>query len=157
MPKLSINIETNYGTLTVQGDSQQEILEALELLSEDFLMQINEKVSLLELKQVEDELKGIIRFTNQGPVIVTRAELSHYENIGLIIYSMKHHEATSKQLRERLEASGKEVIVPARLNEMKKRGHIFKPSGKGSEYKLTAKGLEWVEDEVLEKLRRETD
>ena len=155
MPKLSINIETNYGTLTVQGDSQQEIMNALDLLTEDFLEQVNEKISLLALKQVEDELKGIIRFTTQGPVIVTRAELSHYETIGLIIYSMKHHEATSKQLRERLEASGKDVIVPARLNEMKKRGHIFKPSGKGSEYRLTAKGLEWVEEEVLEKLRRE--
>ena len=155
MPKLSINIETNYGTLTVQGDSQQEILDALDLLTEDFLEQVNDKISLLELKQVEDELKGIIRFTTQGPVIVTHAELSHYEIIGLLIYAMKNHEATSKQLRERLEASGKEVIVPARLNEMKKRGHIFKPSGKGSEYRLTSKGLEWVEEEVLEKLRKE--
>ena len=155
MPKLSINIETNYGTLTVQGDSQKEILDALDLLTKDFLEQVNEKVSLLELKQVEDELKGIIRFTTQGPVIVTHAELSHYEIIGLLVYAMKHHEATSRQLRERLEASGKDVIVPARLNEMKKRGHIFKPSGKGSEYRLTAKGLEWVEEEVLEKLRRE--
>ena len=98
-----------------------------------------------------------MRVTADGPVIVTRAELSHYEIIGLILYSMKHHEATSKQIRDRIEASGKEVIVPARLNEMKKRGHVFRPSGKGSEYRLTAKGLEWMEEEVLEKLRREED
>jgi len=32
---------------------------------------------------------------------------------------------------------------------------VFRPSGKGSEYRLTAKGLEWMEEEVLEKLRRE--
>lgn len=155
MPKLSINIDTNYGTLTVQGDSQKEILEALDLLTEEFLEQINEKVSLLDLKETENELEGIIRFTTQGPVIVARSELSHYEIIGLILYSMKYHEATSKQLRDRIEASGKDVIVPARLNEMRKRGHVFKPSGKGSEYKLTSKGLEWMEEEVLEKLRRE--
>jgi phosphoglycerate-specific signal transduction histidine kinase len=155
MPKLCINIETNYGTLTVQGDSQEEILEALDLLTEDFLEQVNEKVALLELKDVESELDGIVRVTTEGPVIVTRAELSHYEIIGLVLYSMRHHEATSKQLRDRIEASDKEVIVPARLNEMKKRGHVFRPSGKGSEYRLTAKGLEWMEEEVLEKLRRE--
>ena len=157
MPKLCINIETNYGTLTVQGDSQEEILEALDLLTDDFIEQVNEKVALLELKDIESELDGIVRVTSDGPVIVTRAELSHYEIIGLILYSMKHHEATSKQIRDRIEASGKEVIVPARLNEMKKRGHVFRPSGKGSEYKLTAKGLEWMEEEVLEKLRREED
>lgn len=157
MPKLCINIETNYGTLTVQGDSQEEILEALDLLTDDFIEQVNEKVALLELKDVESELDGIVRVTTDGPVIVTRAELSHYEIIGLILYSMRHHEATSKQIRDRIEASGKDVIVPARLNEMKKRGHVFRPSGKGSEYKLTAKGLEWMEEEVLEKLRREED
>ncbi len=155
MPKLCINIETNYGTLSVQGDTREEILEALDLLSEDFLEQVNEKISLLELKDVENELNGIMRFTSQGPVIVTHAELSHYEVVGLILYSMKHHEATSKQLRDRIEASGKDVIVPARLNEMQKRGHVFRPSRKGSEYRLTAKGLTWVEEEVLEKLRRE--
>jgi len=157
MPKLCINIETNYGTLTVQGDSQEEILEALDLLTDDFIEQVNEKVALLELKDVESELDGIVRVTSDGPVIVTRAELSHYEIIGLILYSMKHHEATSKQIRNRIEASGKEVIVPARLNELKKRGHVFRPSGKGSEYRLTAKGLEWMEEEVLEKVRREED
>jgi hypothetical protein len=157
MPKLCISIETNYGTLTLQGDSQEEILEALDLLTEDFLEQVNEKVQLLELKDAESELDGIVRFTVQGPVIVTRAELSHYEVVGLILYSMKHHEATSKQLRDRIEASGKAVIVPARLNEMQKRGHVFRPSRKGSEYRLTAKGLEWMEEEVLEKLRREED
>lgn len=155
MPKLSINIETNYGTLTVQGDSQEEILSALELLTEDFLEQVNEKVSLLELKDIQSELNGIVRVTAEGPVIVTHSELSHYEIIGLILYSMKHHEATSKQLRDRIEASGKEVIVPARLNEMQKRSHVFRPSRKGSEYRLSAKGLQWMEEEVLERLRRE--
>ena len=52
MPKLCINIETNYGTLTVQGDSQKEILEALDLLTDDFIEQVNEKVALLELKDI---------------------------------------------------------------------------------------------------------
>ena len=125
------------------------------MLTENFLEQVNDKIELLGLKQMENELKGIIRFTTQGPVIITHAELSHYEILGLIIYAMKHHEATSKQLRGRLESSGKDVVVPARLNEMKKRGYVFKPSEKASEYKLKSKRLEWVEEEVLGKLRKE--
>ncbi len=154
MPKLQLNIETDYGTLTVSGDTQEEILDALGLLTDDFLDKISEKLSILDLKQTEDRLRNIVRIGQNGPVIVTRAEISHYEAIGLVLYSMKNQEATSKKIRERLEASGKEVIVAARLNEMRKRGHIFKPSGKGSEYRLTSKGMAWVDDDVVEKIRK---
>ena len=154
MPKLQLNIETDYGTLTVSGNIQEEILEALALLTDDFLDKISEKLSILDLKQTEDRLRNIVRIGQNGPVIVTRAEISHYEAIGLVLYSMKNQEATSKKIRERLEASGKDVIVAARLNEMRKRGHIFKPSGKGSEYRLTSKGMAWVDDDVIEKIRK---
>ena len=154
MPKLQLNIETDYGTLTVSGDTQEEVLEALALLTDDFLDTISEKLSILDLKQTEDRLRNIVRIGQNGPVIVTRAEINHYEAIGLVLYSMKNQEATSKKIRERLEASGKEVIVAARLNEMRKRGHIFKPSGKGSEYRLTSKGMAWVDDKVVEKIRK---
>ncbi len=154
MPKLQLNIETDYGTLTVSGDTQEEILEALSLLTDDFLDEISDKLSVLDLKQTEDRLRNIVRIGQNGPVIVTRAEISHYEAIGLVLYSMKNQEATSKKIRERLEASGKDVIVAARLNEMRKRGHVFKPSGKGSEYRLTSKGMAWVDDEVVEKIRK---
>ncbi|MES0324583.1 MAG: hypothetical protein ABUK18_01725 [Candidatus Bathyarchaeia archaeon] len=154
MPKLQLNIETDYGTLTVSGDTQEEILEALSLLTDDFLDEISDKLSVLDLKQTEDRFRNIVRIGQNGPVIVTRAEISHYEAIGLVLYSMKNQEATSKKIRERLEASGKDVIVAARLNEMRKRGHVFKPSGKGSEYRLTSKGMAWVDDEVVEKIRK---
>ena len=154
MPKLQLNIETDYGTLTVSGDTQEEILDALSLLTDEFLDEISDKLSVLDLKQTEDRLRNIVRIGQNGPVIVTRAEISHYEAIGLILYSMKNQEATSKKIRERLEASGKDVIVAARLNEMRKRGHVFKPSGKGSQYRLTSKGMAWVDDEVVEKIRK---
>jgi phosphoglycerate-specific signal transduction histidine kinase len=154
MPKLQLNIDTDYGTLTVSGDTQEEVLDALALLTDDFLDKVSEKLSILDLKQTEDRLRNIVRIGQNGPVIVTRAEISHYEAIGLVLYSMKNQEATSRRIRERLEASGKEIIVAARLNEMRKRGHIFKPSGKGREYRLTSKGMAWVDDEVVEKIRK---
>jgi len=65
---------------------------------------------------------------------------------------MKNFEATSKQIRERLVSSGKKVTVAARLHEMRTRGHVFKPEKKGSMYKLTSKGVKWIEDDVLRRL-----
>ena len=154
VPKLQLNIETNYGTLTVSGDTQEEVLATLDLLTDNFLDQISDKLILLDLKQTKDRLQNIVRIGQNGPVIVTRTDISHYAAIGLILFSMKNQEATSKKIRERLEASGKEVIVAARLNEMRKRNHVFKPSGKGSEYRLTSKGIAWVNDEVIEKIKK---
>lgn len=154
MPRLQLNIETDYGTIIVSGETQEELLEALELITDDFLDKIKEKLEVLEVKQTEDRLHNIVRVGQSGPIIVTRVELSHYEAIGLILYSMKNHEASSKLIRELLVESGKEVIVAARLNEMGKRGHVFKPVGKGSEYRLTSKGIAWLEEEVIEKIRK---
>ncbi len=157
MAKLNINIETKYGSITVSGDTQKEIIEALDLLTEGFMDQIKERLDILELKETEDKLHNIVHITPNGPVIVTRNDLNHYESIGLILYAMKNQEATSKKLRERLQASGKEIIVAARLNEMRKRGHIFKPSAKGSEYRLTSKGLIWLDEEVVEKIKKNSN
>jgi phosphoglycerate-specific signal transduction histidine kinase len=154
MGKLNISIDTKYGSITVSGDTPQEILDSLDMLTEGFLDQVKDRLNLLELKETEDKLHDIVHITPNGPVIVTREELNHYESIGLILYSMKNQEATSKKLRARLEASGKEIIVAARLNEMRKRGHVFKPSSKGSEYRLTSKGMAWVDEEVIERIKK---
>ncbi len=154
MKKLNITIETKYGSITVTGDDPEELLESLDMLTDGVIDQINDKLGNLELKQTEDKLHNIVHITPNGPVIVSRDELNHYESIGLILYAMKNQEATSKKLRERLEASGKEIIVAARLNEMRKRGHVFKPSSKGSEYRLTSKGMAWVDEDVLGKIKK---
>lgn len=154
MGKLNISIDTKYGSITVSGDTQKEILDSLDMLTDGFLDQVKDRLNLLELKETEDKLHNIVHITPQGPVIVTRYELNHYESIGLVLYAMKNQEATSKKLRARLEASGKDIIVAARLNEMRKRGHIFKPSSKGSEYRLTSKGMAWLDEDVIEKIRK---
>jgi phosphoglycerate-specific signal transduction histidine kinase len=154
MGRLNVTINTKYGKITVSGDSPKEILESIDMLTQDFLDQITDRLTLVELKDTHDKLKNIIHITQSGPVIVSREDLNHYESIGLILYAMKNHEATSKKLRERLEASGKNIIVAARLNEMRKRGHIFRPGSKGSEYKLTSKGLAWVDEGVIGKMKK---
>ena len=154
MARLKISIDTKYGKITVSGDSPKEIIDSLDMLTEDFLDKVNERMSFLELKETEDKLNNIVHMTPNGPVIVTRSELNHYESLGLIPYAMKNQKATSKKLKERLEASGKDIIVAARLNEMRKRGHVFKPSSKGSEYRLTSKGMAWVDEVVIGKIKK---
>ena len=68
---------------------------------------------------------------------------------------MKDQQATSREILERLASSGRTVIVAARLHEMRDRGHVFKPNVKGSEYEFTAKGVKWIADEVLTRLKDE--
>jgi hypothetical protein len=147
-----VTIKTGYGAMEVSGESPEEVLEGLGWLTHELISQINERASEATAYEAEDSLKGIIRVDLEGPTIVSREELSHYEAIGLILYAMKNFEATSKQIRERLVSSGKKVTVAARLHEMRTRGHVFKPEKKGSMYKLTSKGVKWIEDDVLARL-----
>jgi hypothetical protein len=151
-PRLRVTIKTGYGSVEVSGESPEEVLEGLGWLSHEFVSQISERVSDATSFEAEDSLNGIIRVDREGPTIVSSEELSHYEAIGLILYAMKNYEATSKQMRERLVSSGKKVTVAARLHEMRDRGHVFKPDNKGSMYKLTTKGVKWIEEDVLRRL-----
>ena len=151
-PRLRVTIKTSYGAMEVSGESPEEVLEGLGWLTHELISQINERASEVAASEAEDSLNGIIRVDREGPTIVSREELSHYEAIGLILYAMKNFEATSKQMRERLVSSGKKVTVAARLHEMRTRGHVFKPEKKGSMYKLTSKGVKWIEEDVLRRL-----
>jgi hypothetical protein len=151
-PRLKVTIKTSYGAMEVSGESPEEVQEGLGWLTHELVSQINERASELAASEAEDTLKGIIRVDREGPTIVSREAMSHYEAIGLILYAMKNYEATSKQIRERLVSSGKKVTVAARLHEMRNRGHVFKPDNKGSLYKLTTKGVKWIEEDVLRRL-----
>lgn len=151
-PRLKVTIKTSYGAMEVSGESPEEVQEGLGWLTHELVSQINERASEVAASEAEDSLNGIIRVDREGPTIVSREELSHYEAIGLILYAMKNFEATSKQMRERLVSSGKKVTVAARLHEMRTRGHVFKPEKKGSMYKLTSKGVKWIEEDVLRRL-----
>jgi len=44
-------------------------------------------------------------------------------------------------------------MVPARLNEMTKKGRVFKPDPNRPEFKLTVQGERWIEEEVLARSR----
>jgi len=154
MTRIKLGIRTPFGEIEVSGETTSEVLNALETLDQEFLAEVNNRVSALLAKQARDNLKGIVDVGREGPVIVTKKKLSHYAAIGLILYSLKEHQASSRELKKRLAASGKKVTVPARLHEMRKRGHIFKPVAKAPYYKLSTKGVKWIEEEVLPPLTK---
>jgi len=124
----------------------------LELVPENFVEKLSDFVS----KQVDSKRRAAQRHSrtdNRRSVIVTRENLTHYEAVGLILYASDDRRNTASQIQKLLENSGIKSMVPARLNEMTKRGQVFKPDPAKPEFKLTIQGERWVEEEVLTKLR----
>ena len=152
MKKIEAHIKTPFGEIVVEGESPQEVLSILETFPEDFMEKVSNAVSS-RLVPSGAQLKGIVESTTEGPVIITREKLTHYEAIGLTLYASEEKKNTAAQVTKLLESSGIKSMVPARLNEMTKRGQVFKPDPNRPEFKLTMQGERWVEDEILAKLR----
>lgn len=152
MKRIEAKIKTPFGEVIIEGENPQEILDMLGLIPENFVEKLSDFVSD-RLTPSGAQLKGIIEPTTEGPVIVTRENLTHYEAVGLVMYASTERKNTAAQIQRLLESSGIKSMVPARLNEMTKRGQVFKPDPNKPEFKLTIQGEKWVEDEVLTKLR----
>jgi len=153
MGKVKARIKAPFGEIVVEGETAQEILEMLETFPEDFMEKTADLVSMRLAPTAAIQLKGVVEFTTEGPVIMTRERLTHYEAIGLTLYASEGKRNTSAQVTRLLESSGIKSMVPARLNEMTKRGQVFKPDPSRPEFKLTVQGERWIEDEVLARLR----
>ena len=121
-------------------------------MPENFVEKLSDLVSN-KLMPSGAQLKGIVELTTEGPVIVTREKLTHYEAVGLVLYASEDKTNTAAQVTRLLESSGIKSMVPARLNEMTKRGQVFKPDPNKPDFKLTIQGEKWVEEEVIAKLR----
>ncbi|MGQ9538654.1 MAG: hypothetical protein ACUVUF_08335 [Candidatus Bathycorpusculaceae bacterium] len=153
MKRVEVRIKTPFGEIVVEGENPQEALSLLESFPKDFVENVSNIVSSKLVPSAAAQLKGIIEFTTEGPVLITREKLTHYEAIGLLLYASEGRQNTAAQVQKLLESSGIKCMVPARLNEMVKRGQVFKPDPKKPEFKLTVQGERWIEDEVLAKLR----
>jgi hypothetical protein len=152
LKRIEARIKTPFGEVVIEGDQPQDILDMLNSIPEDFTEKLFDFVSN-RLTPSGAQLKGIIESTTEGPVIVTRENLTHYEAVGLVLYASDDKRNTAAMVQKLLESSGIKSMVPARLNEMTKRGQVFKPDPNKPEFKLTIQGEKWLEEEVLSKLR----
>jgi hypothetical protein len=150
--KIETRIKTPFGEIVLEGENPQEILDMMSIFPEDFMEKLSNFVSSRVIPSGA-QLKGIIESTTEGPVIVARENLTHYEAIGLTLYASEEKKSTATHITKLLESSGIKCMVPARLNEMTKRGQVFKPDPNRPEFKLTMQGERWVEDDVLARLR----
>ena len=152
MNRIKTRIKTPFGEVIIEGETSQEILEALEKMPKNFVELISDFVSN-KMTPSGAQLKGIVELTTEGPVIVTRIKLTHYEAVGLVLYGSKEKTKTAARITKLLESSGIKSMVPARLNEMTKRGQVFKPNPNKPDFKLTIQGEKWIEDDVITKIR----
>jgi hypothetical protein len=152
MNRIEARIKTPFGEVVLEGETPKEILSMLETMPENFVEKLGDFVSN-RLMPSGAHLKGIVELTTEGPVIVTREKLTHYEAVGLVLYASEDKTNTAAQITRLLESSGIKSMVPARLNEMTKRGQVFKPDPSKPDFKLTIQGEKWIEEEVLSKIR----
>ena len=152
MKRIEARIKTPFGEVVIEGETPNDILSTLETMPVDFVEKLSDFVSN-RLLPSSVQLKGIVEATTEGPVIVTREKLTHYEAVGLVLYASEERKNTAAKVTKLLESSGIKSMVPARLNEMTKRGQVFKPDPSKPEFKLTIQGEKWVEEDVLAKLR----
>ncbi|UCH31652.1 MAG: hypothetical protein JSV05_09225 [Candidatus Bathyarchaeota archaeon] len=153
---LRIKVKAPFGEVIIEGDSAQEILNILEAMPSEFIGAISNMVSSKLTMPTRAQLEGIVEYTTEGPVITTREKFTHYEAIGLVLYASDEKSSAATHIDRLLQSSGVKAMVPARLNEMTKRGLVFKPNPAQPLYKLTTQGDKWIEEEVLSKLKGRT-
>ena len=156
MAKVRVRVKAPFGEIVVEGDSAQEIITTLKTMPPQFVNEVSSLISSNLAPSIKTQLDGIIEITTEGPIITTREKLTHYEAIGLVLFASDKNSSTATQIKRLLASSGIRSMVPARLNEMTKRGIVFKPDPARPNFKLTTQGERWIEEEVLAKLRGAT-
>jgi DNA-binding HxlR family transcriptional regulator len=150
--KMQVRIKTAFGEVVVEGETATEILGLLKSTPQNFIADITSLVSSKLAPPMKAQLEGIVELTSEGPVITTPKTLTHYEAIALILYTLENKTGTASQIEKLLQSSGIKSMVPARLNEMTRRGLVFKPTPSRPEFKLTTQGERWIENSVLPKV-----
>jgi predicted transcriptional regulator len=156
MGKIRVRVKAPFGEIVIEGENAQEILKTLKMMPPQFVNEVGNLISSNLTPSLQTQLDGIIEVTTEGPIITTREKLTHYEAIALILFASDQNSSSASQIKRLLASSGIKSMVPARLNEMTKRGLVFKPDPSKPEFKLTTQGERWVEEEVIEKIREAT-
>lgn len=151
MRKYRVSVRRTFGTMEIEADTPDELLEALRKIP-DILSEVDEILAKKELMAPSISLKGLIYRSEEGPLItVPKDRLSTREAIALLLYAVYPDGIKSRDLGRLLNISGWFTPgYPSRLSELKRGGLVI--SVRGS-YKLTLNGVRWVEGAVIPKAR----
>src|SRR4030067_3757151 len=112
MKRIKAKIKTQFGEVVIEGDTPQELLEILQAIPGNFVETLSDFVSS-KLVPSGAQLKGIVESTTEGPVVVTRENLTHYEAVGLVLYASDDRRNTAAMVQKLLESSGIKSMGPA--------------------------------------------
>mgnify|MGYP005624841057 CR=1 FL=1 len=157
MGRIQAEIKTSFGKIIIEGLTAGDLLDTLKSLPENFVSEIEAVISEMVMPNKSDtEFNDIVKFTETGPVLILKDTklITHYEAVGLILYFSENRSSRPSQIRRLLEYSGLRVQVSSRLNEMAKRGLVFKPTLEKPEWTLSPKGEFWIEEKVIPKLKQ---
>ncbi|MGD2066380.1 MAG: hypothetical protein PVI43_04320, partial [Candidatus Bathyarchaeota archaeon] len=127
MAKVRVRVKAPFGEVVIEGETAQEILKILKTMPPQFVNEVGELISSNLTPSIKTQLDGIVELTTEGPIITTREKITHYEAIALVLFASDENSSTATQTKRLLASSGIRSMVPARLNEMTKRGIVFKP------------------------------
>ncbi len=151
MGKIQARIKTSFGEIVVEEDGAEELVRTLRTLPADFVHNLEFIVAARTFSVPARAFEGIIEFAKEGPILTSKSRLTHYEAIGLILYASNERTNSATQISRLLERSGLRPRVSSRLNEMAKRGLVYKPDPTEAGWRLTAQGERWIEEIVLPK------
>jgi len=172
MGKFHVTVRTKFGEISVEGDSQKEILE---LVKEALTLQTDVE-SLIPTERItppivptalvppsvplpKKELEGIIEVTADGrpQLIIPPGKLTAKDVIGLLLYWKYPNGLLLNELTNLVSLSWKAVNQPyvaANIGTMK--GLLLKEGPRGKYvFKLSGAGKSWVETDLLPKIKAE--
>lgn len=172
MGKFRLTIKTNFGEISVEGDSPTDLRNTLLSMgiSEESINNVLEIVkqkletrilpSPVSVAPSKPEQAGVIEYTSDGTphIAVSTDDLSAKEVIGLLLYAKGPNPTSMNELTKLVRDNWKGIeitTVSANLSQMK--AYVIKEGTRGSySYKLSGSGKNWVENELLPKLKMKT-
>jgi len=161
MGKIRVILKTNFGEISVEGDSKKEISALLEdalSLVKDIKPSIPQVTISAAIPAVtKKELDDIIEVTADGKpqIIVPPEKLAAKDVIGLLLYWKYPDGFSVGELTNLVSLSWKSVNQPyvaANIGQMK--GLLLKEGPRGKyTFKLSGAGKSWVKKELLPKIR----
>lgn len=169
MGKIRLTIKTSFGDVSIEGESTTDLKNSLldigipenninmilEAIRSRFEVPI--AVGTIPVAPSKPEFEGIIEFGSDGTphIIVSPDNLTGREVIGLLLYAKSPNSISMSALKSLVSENWKSVklhTISSYLSHM--RAFIIKEGTRGSfTYRLSGSGKNWVEKELLPKLK----
>lgn len=162
MAKFRTTLKTNFGEITIEGDSREEILslvkDALSLM-ENIKNLLPTEIITPTVPVTKKGLGDIIEATAEGKpqIIVSPEKLTAKDIIGLLLYWKYPDGFSVGELTNLVSLSWKSVDQPyVAANIGKMKGLLLREGTRGKYmFKLSGAGKSWIENDLLPKIRGE--